>query len=260
MNTLMIFSNFVFVGLNISLGVLVATMFIAHMVYQQMVDSDDSDDSDDDRSYLEIDYDPDSISPTSSDCEENEIYEEKYDEEYAGLKEKEITEDERKELKNKILIETTPIGNVLMFYDQDYEYFKYYSDTKEISYKTLEAVSKKYVITNDCKQIYIEMNEEILRQKERKMNELSYRKVDSERDDHEPPKESVFATLKTYNVKDNKRVESKNDYIKEKINIYKYAGRIEEYTISKSSEKENVLKLDFVSFKRIMCKLDEKKR
>ena len=48
--------------------------------------------------------------------------------------------------------------------------------------------------------------------------------------------------------------------IKEKINIYKYAGRIEEYTISKSSEKEKVLKLDFVSFKRIMGELDEKKK
>ena len=254
MNALMIFGDFLFVGLNISLGVLVAAMFIAHTVYRPMVDSDD------DRSYLEIDYDTDSISPTSSDCEENEIYEEKYDEEYAELKEKELTEDELKELKNNILIETTPIGNVLMFYDQDYEYFKYYSDTKEISYQTLEAVSKKYVITNDCKQIYIEMNEEILRQNEKKTSELSDRKDNSEKVGGEPLKESVFATLKTYNVKDNKRVESKNVYIKEKINIYKYAGRIEEYTISKSSEKEKVLKLDFVSFKRIMGELDEKKK
>jgi len=257
----MIFSDFLFVGLNIGLGVLLAAMFVASNVYLPMIEKGGG--SDDESVSEDEDEDED------EDVEE--IYEEKYDEEYEKLEESELVEDELKELKNNSLIETTPMGDVLMFYDQDYEYFKYYSDKKEVSYKILETVAKKYVITNDCKQIYTDMNDEIMRQQEKNKGEAETSEAETseaetseaetgEAETGEPNEVSVFATLKTYNVKGNKGNDSQNVYIKEKINIYKYGGRIEEYTLIKNSAKDKVLRLDFASFKRMISGENENKK
>ena len=261
MSIVMILGDFLFIVLNMGLGVLLAAMFIAHNVYLPMIQS-----GAEPVGCIELDSDTGSVSPTSSVEGKEEIYEEKYDERYNELEMRELTEDQLKGLKNNILIETTPIGNILMFYDQDYEYFKYYSNSKEVPYKTLEAVAKKYVITNDCKQIYVDMSKEIERQEARKASESSEKEDEENKDEEnkdekgEPNEESVFANLKTYNVKDNKKVEPENVYIKEKINVYKYGGKIEEYTIIKKPAKEKVLKLDFASFKRMMGEADENKK
>ena len=251
MSVVMIFSDFLFVLLNMGLGVLMAAMFIAHKVYLPMIEA-----GDEPIGCIELESDTGSVSPTSSVEGTEGVYEEKYDERYEECESRELSDEQIQGLKNNILIETTPIGNVLMYYDPDYEYFKYYSNSKEIPYKTLEAVAKKYVITNDCKQIYNDMSEEIARQEDRKTSESSEKEDEKE----EPKEESVFANLKTYNVKNNKRVDSGNVFIKEKINVYKYGGRIEEYTIIKKPEKEKVLKLDFASFKRMMGEADENKK
>lgn len=252
MSVVMIVSNFLFVILNVGCGVLLAAMFIAHKVYLPMIESG--------AEQLEcIESDSGSISPTSSVEGTEEVYEEKYDEGYEELEMREIPDEELQGLKNNILIETTPIGNVLMYYDPDYDYFKYYSNSKEIPYKTLESVGKKYVITNDCKQIYNDMSEEIARQEDKKVSVSSVKDEDEDENDKNE-EESVFASLKTYNVKDNKRVESQNVFIKEKINVYKYGGRIEEYTIIKKPANEKVLKLDFASFKKMMSETRENKK
>lgn len=258
MSVIIIFGDFLFVLLNMGLGVLMAAMFIAHNVYLPMIQAGPE-------PIGCLDYesdDKDSISPTSSVDGTEKNYEEKYNDRFDELETRELSEDQLKGLKNNILIETTPIGNILMYYDQDYEYFKYYGNSKEVPYKTLEAVAKKYVITNDCKQIYVDMSEEIERQEARKANESSEKEDEEDNDEKQEvsTEESVFANLKTYNVKDNKKVDSENVYIKEKINVYKYGGKIEEYTIIKKPAKEKVLKLDFASFKRMMGEEDENKK
>lgn len=257
MSVIMIFGDFLFILLNMGLGVLMAAMFIAHNVYLPMIQA-----GPEPIGCLDFDCDEKSVSPTSSVEGKEETYEEKYNDRFNELETRELTEDQLKGLKNNILIETTPLGNILMYYDQDYEYFKYYSNSKEIPYKILEAVAKKYVITNDCKQIYVDMSEEIERQEARKASESSEKEDEEDNDEKQEvsKEESVFANLKTYNVKDNKKVDPENVYIKEKINVYKYGGRIEEYTIIKKPAKEKVLKLDFASFKRMMGEADENKK
>lgn len=257
MSIVMIFGDFLFILLNMGLGVLMAAMFIAHNVYLPMIQA-----GPEPIGCLDFDCDEKSVSPTSSVEGKEETYEEKYNDRFNELETRELTEDQLKGLKNNILIETTPLGNILMYYDQDYEYFKYYSNSKEIPYKILEAVAKKYVITNDCKQIYVDMSEEIERQEARKASESSEKEDEEDNDEKQEvsKEESVFANLKTYNVKDNKKVDPENVYIKEKINVYKYGGRIEEYTIIKKPAKEKVLKLDFASFKRMMGEADENKK
>lgn len=56
--------------------------------------------------------------------------------------------------KNNFLMETTPNGNVIMKYNNERQSFEYYSD-KDIPYKYLETVARKFVKTFFCYEYYI---------------------------------------------------------------------------------------------------------
>jgi hypothetical protein len=56
-------------------------------------------------------------------------------------------------LKHNVLLENTPFGNVIMYYDDDKGSFIYYSD-KTLSYPIINAVGKKYVLTFHCESLY----------------------------------------------------------------------------------------------------------
>ena len=55
--------------------------------------------------------------------------------------------------KRRIVIEYTPIGNVLMKFNPARESFEYYSD-KGIPYAYLQTVARKFVITFQCPSLY----------------------------------------------------------------------------------------------------------
>ena len=63
-------------------------------------------------------------------------------------------------LKNNFIIEKTPLGNVIMYWNNARESFEYYSDNT-IPYRYLETVGRKYVKTFNCKQIYVDMSFEL---------------------------------------------------------------------------------------------------
>ena len=111
-------------------------------------------------------------------------YEDKYWDKYERMlnKEKEEKKKEKKEekkeeieiSKNNILFETTPNGNVLMFYDSKRTSFIYYADTA-IPYRYLESVARKYVTTYHCLHLYIDMKKEIA-EAEKKINDKKLEK------------------------------------------------------------------------------------
>ena len=72
-------------------------------------------------------------------------------------------------LKNNFILEKTPLGNVIMYYNNSRESFEYYSDNT-IPYRFLETIGRKYVKTFNCKQIYFDMEFE-LNEFERKQKE-----------------------------------------------------------------------------------------
>ena len=78
-------------------------------------------------------------------------------------------------LKNSIVVEHTPMGNVAMYYDSKREAFVYYSDSV-MPYRFLEVVARKYVITFHCKSVFIVMDEEINKSK-MKIEEQKVKKV-----------------------------------------------------------------------------------
>jgi hypothetical protein len=63
-------------------------------------------------------------------------------------------------LKKNVLIENTPFGNVIMFYDSSKSSFVYYSD-KTLSYPVVNAVGRKYVLTFGCEFLFVDENNPI---------------------------------------------------------------------------------------------------
>lgn len=113
-------------------------------------------------------------------------------------KDKDI-EDATTKWKHLFLLEKTPLGNVLMQYDAKAEHFTYFSDTS-IPYRFLETVARKFVKTFRCRELYIDMEEELRTLRLRHVHEQCAEQKQSEGLEEEAkPKKSVFAKLKSYN-------------------------------------------------------------
>ena len=176
-------------------------------------------------------------------------------------------------LMNSYVLENTPLGNVLMRYNVNTEVFEFYSDNT-IPYRYLEAVARKYVLTNNCIPLYIDM-EETLKESEQKMLEQEEKDKQEKENNSEKKdtKKSVFANLKDYNkpsfsssVKNipppknsvsNIRIDNTNEdkkiLLKEKANRYSYQGKIANCNFIKKVDKKLVNKrygLSFADFKK----------
>jgi len=183
-------------------------------------------------------------------------------------------------LKNSIVVEHTPMGNVAMYYDSKREAFVYYSDSV-MPYRYLEVVARKYVITFQCKSIFVVMEDEINKAK-MKLEEHKLKKEEEEKEtntefllkEDEPKKKNVFATFKNYNKNTNKDSSNKpvsgsstattthtkpnEDLIlKENANHYTCDGRYSNFIVLKKVDKTLIdtrLKMTFADFKKMQVK------
>ena len=176
--------------------------------------------------------------------------------------EEELTEEFVNDLSLNTVTETTPRGDVLMYYSSKLGSFVYHSRTKEIPYKYLETVARKYVIEYNCKKLYVDIRKEyekgLNKYKESKEKEeqaardVKDGKVD---DTKENKKKQVFANFKTYNRKGEVHNKQKDKIyiLKEQANRYSYRGKIEEYSEAKveSCLDKNGKDIDFASFKKM---------
>lgn len=188
-----------------------------------------------------------------------EPYENKYYDKFELLECIELEEDYVKGLKKNIIIEKTPKGNVLMYYDFEKESFIYYCDTKDISYLHLETIARKYAIQYNCKKIVVDIKKELEEaKKEKPKEEIVSNKIND--------KEKLFASFKNYNRKGTggAKTINKKFIIRQNANRYSYRGKLNEYNYLQSEyykkeKKDNTEILDFASFKRLQEKNKEKK-
>jgi len=186
-------------------------------------------------------------------------------------------------LKVCYVMEYTPLGNVLMIYDKERETFKYYSDST-IPYRYLEVVGRKYAKQFGCKQIFVDMEEE-LKMAEEKWEKERIEKADREEKErilkeeaiknHKPieEKKNVFAKFKSYNKeagtghvniapppknsipnKLTEKQENEKILIKERANRYTYEGKFANFNFLKKVDRKVVDKkfaLSFADFKKI---------
>ena len=189
----------------------------------------------------------------------------------------ELTEEFVNNLSLNTITETTPRGDVLMYYSSKLGSFVYHSNTKEIPYNYLETVARKYVIEYNCKKLYIDIRKEyekgVTKYKEIKAKEEKALKDEKDGkfdDTKENKKKQIFANLKTYNRKSevNNKQKDKIYILKEQANRYSYRGKIEEYSEAKvescldkkvlenlgdkrSEEEKKMNDIDFASFKKM---------
>jgi len=177
-------------------------------------------------------------------------------------------------LKNNIIMEKTPLGNVVMFYNNNRSSFEYYSDNT-IPYRYLEVAGRKYVITYKCKQIYVDMSKEI-EDAEKKLSEKKQKEEDKKKqleenikisgsttDKQEPPKKNVFAKFKTYNkdisIKSaavpldrpqpaKQTAPQEDKIVKENANRYSFEGKLANFSFLKKIDRKVVDKRYAISF------------
>lgn len=185
----------------------------------------------------------------------------------------ELTEDFVNNLSLKTITETTPRGDVLMYYSSKLNSFVYHSKTKEIPYKYLETVARKYVIEYKCKKLYIDIRKEYEKGLH-KYNEIKEKgeKGEENKDSNDNKKKQIFAKFKTYNRKGEVHNKQKDKIyiLREQSNRYSYRGKIEEYDqkniescldkkvieeIANGNTEDRKLKdIDFASFKKMHMK------
>ena len=117
-------------------------------------------------------------------------------------------------------------GLIKIMYNIEKNQFFYYTDKiKSVPYSILDVVARKYVIENDCKCIFININDEIKQLEEKRLEDKNKKTETTNNND------SVFVNFKNYNIK------KKNVYIKTRVNNYKYGGSFSELNQSSSIEK-----------------------
>jgi len=185
-------------------------------------------------------------------------------------------------LMNSFVLDNTPLGNVIMTYNNNKEVFEYYSDNS-IPYRFLESVARKYVITYFCRPLYVDMEEELKESEKKRLEKENEEKLQKEKEKEEltnkamiPIKKSVFAKFKSYN-KDgwsagkinagaappknsipntNTNTNNENKFLlKEKTNRYNYQGKIANFSMIKKINKKEINKkyaMTFAEFKKKM--------
>ena len=160
--------------------------------------------------------------------------------------------------------ETTPRGDVLMYYSSNLGSFVYHSLSKEIPYKYLETVARKYVIEYNCKKLYIDIRKEYekglnkykeIKEKEEKAAKDAKDGIKDENQQDNNKKKQIFANFKTYNRKGEVHNKQKDKIyiLKEQANRYSYRGKIEEYSEAKIETclDKKGKDIDFASFKKM---------
>ena len=183
-------------------------------------------------------------------------------------------------LKNNSIFEKTPLGNVIMYYNNFRESFEYYSDNT-IPYRFLETISRKYVKTFNCKQIYFDMEFELneFERKQKEGLEAQKKILDDSLNGNGKgnvdlvKKKNVFAKFKGYNTesgtgKVNRGVappknsipnntmkkKDENFILKDNANRYTCEGKLANFSFLKKPDRKIVDKkyaMSFADFKKM---------
>jgi len=190
-------------------------------------------------------------------------------------------------IQNCIVIEFTPLGNVLMMYDKNKESFKFYSDST-IPYRYLEVVARKYVKQFSCRQIFVDMEDELkvaeerwdkeIQEKQDKINNEKIKKEESLKTQKPfEEKKNVFTKFKSYNKESgtghvttaappknsipskklNISQENEKILLKQKANRYTYEGKMANFSFLKKIDRKEVDKkfaITFSDFKKNILK------
>lgn len=188
---------------------------------------------------------------------------------------------------NNYVLEMTPLGNVYMRYNHSKKSFEYFSNNT-IPYRYLEAIGRKYVLTFQCKLLFVDLEEELNKAHEKEKEKEREKEKEKEKQALEmgdkTASKTITAKFKNYNK--DKKVEmshpSKNrqpsamvlppqikanlpavnstnekQLLKENANRYTWEGRVANLPILKKVDRKTVDKkyaMSFADFKQMQQK------
>lgn len=155
------------------------------------------------------------------------------------------------------LRETTPRGDIIMYYHAETKSFHYYSNSKNIPYSTLDAVARKYVCLHKDASIYVDIRDEVEKGREKclkqdknnksklaKLAKLERNKNESGNDILSSAKKSLFAAFKNYKTGRNvpkslHNYDEKKEMVimKDGVNKFVYKGTLDQYEFDLNSHK-----------------------
>tara|TARA_Y100000768_G_scaffold388918_1_gene388697 strand:+ start:7199 stop:7960 length:762 start_codon:yes stop_codon:yes gene_type:complete len=193
--------------------------------------------------------------------DENEKYSLSYYDEFEELEDIEYDKDFYISLQNIYVNDVTPLGNIIMTYNHEYEAFWYYAKRRDIPYAILDAVAQKFSIENNCKSICVNYKDEYFKGKESVENtesnidNMESNMVSNMESNGENKKKSVFVTPKSYNMTTKKEPEKKY-ILTEKANRFTFKGFLDDWRdpskINKREEQRDKIKqLNFETFKKM---------
>ena len=142
------------------------------------------------------------------------------------------------------LLEYTPLGNVLMYYDSEKDAFVYFSD-RVLPYNYIDTVARRYVITYNCTLLYFDVNN-----KDSCMvldTVVTNPLVDGEiQKNNKNSTDGVFVKFKSYNAP--KTTVVKN--VQHRINRYTYGGKLANFVFLKNPPPKK--KFSYSEFKSKM--------
>ncbi len=124
--------------------------------------------------------------------------------------------------------EETPVGLVIMTYNEEEKTFNYYCD-RFIPNKMLEVVCRGFVLKYECYNILVDYSEEILKRYE-VLNKVKEKEELLKKEKKDKEDDNLFAQMKSYNKKKSENSITNNDIlIKTQFNKFKNCGKIEHY-------------------------------
>lgn len=164
--------------------------------------------------------------------------------------------------RTKVLMESTPRGNIIMFYDAYKRGFSYYSDNSCLPYHLLNAIAMKYVRVFMCLDFFIDEN--VLTNKTRGVIVIEEEeKIEKEKEERN--KKTMNLHKAPFLQSQSKRISHQrgdNDEDKPEIskrtNVFSYKGKIANYSFLKKKPKKNVVME--TSYTDIFKKSDEVQR
>jgi len=176
--------------------------------------------------------------------------------------------------KKRTLIQNTPRGNIIMYYDVYKKGFAYYCDQQSIHYTILNTLAMKYVKWFRCRDLFIDDSVDsqcspsclIQLEKEEEKKEVVEKKKTHETSGlKEKLKSGPFAKLKKYN-NSTQKIEDVSQTAKPKIenivknkNRFLYMGKILNYSfIEKINKKPKINSILFGENKSIYSSMFEK--
>ena len=128
-----------------------------------------------------------------------------------------------KKWRTRVLIENTPRGNVIMFYDAYKRGFSYYCDNTVMPYDIMNAVAMKYVLTFFCRDFFVDSAVLPKKTEDQPQKDTANEKTEEEKKTNTVQTDKrAFVKFKTYNTATKKAgITEENDKV---INCFMHFG------------------------------------